>query len=136
MGDSTVGAILGYQLSKIFSMELSYDYVSPDYTDTTTLKRSRVDASGLALFPIKFDKMGPMAIYVKVGYELYTETYTVNNPGIPVPPPTYYTTKTTETGVSGGAGLQLELTNQTSARLGLNMIGSDSSVYLNALYRF
>jgi len=127
---------MGYQFNKMLGMELSYDYVSPEYTDTTTLKRSRVDASGVALFPIKFNAIGPMALYVKIGYELYTETYTVNNPGVPVPPATYYTTKTTTTGVTGGVGVQLDLSNRTSARLGLNMIGSDSSVYLNAIYRF
>ncbi len=136
LGDSTIGALLGYQTMGMFGMEISYDYVDPVYTPTTDLKRSRVGASGLAKFPIKFNDMGPMALYVKIGYELYIEKYTVNNPGIPVPPATSITTETRRTGVTGGAGIHVDLSRKTSARLGVNMIGSDKSVYLNALYRF
>jgi opacity protein-like surface antigen len=136
LGDSTIGALLGYQSSNMFGMEISYDYVDPVYTPTTVLKKSRAGASGLARFPIKFSDMGPMALYVKVGYELYIEKYTVNNPGVPVPPPTSITTETRRTGVTGSAGVHVDLSRRTSARLGVNMIGSDRSVYLNAIYRF
>jgi len=136
LGDSTIGALLGYQSSGMFGMEISYDYVDPVYTPTTVLKKSRAGASGLARFPIKFSEMGPMALYVKVGYELYVENYTVNNPGVPVPPATSITTETRTTGVTGGAGVHVDLSKSTSARLGINMIGSDRSVYLNAIYRF
>jgi len=136
LGDSTIGALLGYQSSSMFGMEFSYDYVDPVYTPTTVLKKSRAGASGLARFPIKFSDMGPMALYVKIGYELYIEKYTVNNPGVPVPPATSITTETRRTGVTGSAGVHVDLSKRTSARLGINMIGSDRSVYLNAIYRF
>jgi len=136
LADSTIGALLGYQSKGMFGMEIRYDYVDPVYTTTTVLKKSRADVSGLARFPIKFSEMGPMALYVKVGYELYIENYTVNNPGVPVPPATSTTTETRTTGVTGGAGVHVDLSKSTSARLGINMIGSDRSVYLNAIYRF
>jgi opacity protein-like surface antigen len=136
LGDSTIGALLGYQLTKMFAMEIRYDYVDPVYTDTTSLKKSRGDVSGLAMFPIKFSEMGPMALYVKVGYELYTEKYTVNNPGVPVPPATTTITTTHKTGVTGGAGVHVDLSDRTTARLGVNVSGSDRSVYLNAIYKF
>jgi len=136
LGNSTIGALLGYQSRSMFGMEISYDYVDPVYAPTTVLKKARAGASGLAHFPIKFSEMGPMALYVKVGYELYIEKYTVNNPGVPVPPATSITTETRRTGVTGSAGIHVDLSRRTSARLGVNMIGSDRSVYLNAIYRF
>jgi opacity protein-like surface antigen len=68
LGDSSVGLVLGYQFTKMFSMEISYDYFDPLYTravTTTTAEKNRLGASGLAMFPIKFSDMGPMALYVK-----------------------------------------------------------------------
>lgn len=138
VGDSTIGAMLGYQLSKMYAMEVSYDYVDPKYTPTTSLETSRAGVSGLALFPIKFSEMGPMAIYIKVGYARTTEKYTVNDPGLGIPafPATTTVTTTYKTGVTGGAGINVELSSNTIARLGGNYVGGDRSVYLAALYRF
>lgn len=137
LGDSTVGALLGYQLSRMFSMEISYDYVDPIYSPTSKRERSRVGASGLAMFPLKFSEMGPMALYVKVGYGRSTEKFTVNDPGSPpLLPATSSITTTTTTGVTGGAGIHVDLSRSASARLGLNIVGSDRSTYLAAMYKF
>lgn len=142
VGDSTIGALLGYQLSKMYAIEVSYDYVDPTNTvevsgATTRLETSRVGISGLALFPIKFSDMGPMAIYIKVGYARTTDKSTFNDPGIPgfLPASTTVTT-TLKTGVTGGAGVQVDLSNSSTARLGVNYVGGDRSVYLAALYKF
>ena len=138
LGDSTIGALLGYQLSRMYAMEVSYDYVDPKYTPTTSLQISRVGVSGQALFPLRFSEMGPMAIYIKVGYARTTEKYTVNDPGLGIPafPATSTVTTTLKTGVTGGAGVQVDLSSNTSARIGGNYVGGDRSVYLAALYRF
>jgi opacity protein-like surface antigen len=136
LGDSTIGAYLGYQLSNMYAMEAAYNYVDPVYGLNTELKRYRAGVSGLALFPIKFSEMGPMSLYVKVGYGLDVEKYTVNNPGVPVPPASSTTTTTRRTGVTGGAGIHVDLSERSSARLGANLIGSDRSIYLNALRWF
>ena len=137
MGDSTIGAFLGYQISKMYAMEVSYDYVDPVRTPTTSLEVSRIGASGLAIFPIKFSEMGPMAIYIKVGYGRTTEKYTVNDPGTPpFLPATSTVTTTIKTGVTGGAGVQVDLSTNSTARLGVNYVGGDRSVYLAAMYKF
>lgn len=141
VGDSTIGALMGYQLSKMYAMEVSYDYVDPKNTveasgTTTKLEIYRVGISGLALFPIKFSEMGPMAIYIKVGYGRTTETYTVNEVAVFPFPATTTITTTLKTGVTGGAGAQVDLSNNTTARLGVNYVGGDRSVYLAALYKF
>jgi len=144
VGDSTIGVLMGYQISKMYAMELEYDYVDPIDTveasgGTTRLAKSRVGISGLALFPIKFSDMGPMAIYIKAGYAGTSEKYTVNDPGIPgfpAFPATTTVTTTVTTGVTGGAGVQVDLSNNSTARLGINYVGGDRSVYLAALYKF
>jgi opacity protein-like surface antigen len=136
LGDSTIGAYLGYQLNKMYTMEAAFNYVDPVYGLNTELKRYRAGISGLAMFPIKFSEMGPMAIYVKAGYGFDLEKYTVNNPGVPVPPASSTTTTTRKTGVTGGAGIHVDLSERSSARLGVNLIGSDRSIYLNALRWF
>jgi opacity protein-like surface antigen len=137
LGDSSIGASVGYQISSMFLMELSYDYTDPKYTPTTLSETSRISASGLALFPIKFSDMGPMAIFVRVGYGRTTDKYTVNDPGLgPGFPPTSTVTTTIKTGVQGGAGVQVDLSANTSARLGVHVVGTDRSVYLAALYSF
>jgi len=141
VGDSTIGAMLGYQFSKMYAMEISYDYVDPVRTSTatgkTSLEVSRVGASGLAMFPIKFNEMGPMAIFIKVGYARTTEVYTVNDYGNPpLLPATTSVTTTLKTGVTGGAGVMVDLSTNTTARLGVNYVGGDRSVFLAALYKF
>lgn len=137
LGDSSVGALLGYQISRMFSMEISYDYVDPVYGPTTKQERSRAGASGLAMFPVKFSEMGPMAIYVKVGYGRSTERFTVNDPGSPpLLPATTSVTTTSTTGVTGGAGIHVDLSNSALVRLGFNVVGSDRSTYLAAMYKF
>jgi len=137
LGDSSIGVLVGYQINKMFAMEFSYDYADPKYTPTTVSETSRISASGLALFPIKFSEMGPMAIFVKAGYARTTDKFTVNDPGLgPGFPATSTVTTTVKTGVIGGAGVHVDLSAHTSARLGFHVVGSDRSVYMAAMYRF
>jgi len=138
VGDSTVGALLGYQFSRMYAMEVSYDYLDPVYTPTTTLEKSRAGVAGLAMFPVKFSEMGAMALYIKVGYARTTEKLTFNDPGLGIPgfPATTTVTTTLKTGVTAGAGVQVDLSNSSTARLGVNYVGGDRSVYLAALYKF
>ena len=140
LGDSSVGAVMGYQFTKMFGMEISYDYFDPLYTravTTTVANKNRLGVSGLVMFPIKFSEMGPMALYVKVGYARTTDKVTTDDPGLPpsIPASTFITT-TTKTGVTGGAGIHVDMSKSASVRLGVNVVGSEHVTYLAALYRF
>ena len=131
---------MGYQFTKMFGMEISYDYFDPIYTravTTTIAEKNRVGASALWMFPVKFSEMGPMAIYVKVGYARTTEKLTTDDPGIPpsIPASTFITTTTT-TGVTGGAGVHVDVSQSATVRLGVNVVGAERTTYLAALYRF
>lgn len=140
LGDSSVGAVMGYQFTKLFGMEISYDYFDPLYTravTTTIAEKNRLGASALAMFPIKFSDMGPMALYVKFGYARTTDKVTTDDPGLPpsIPASTYITT-TTKTGVTGGAGIHVDMSKSATVRLGVNVVGTERTTYLAALYRF
>ncbi len=140
LGDSSVGAVMGYQFSKMIGMEISYDYFDPHYTravTTTIADKNRLGASMLAMFPVKFSEMGPMALYVKVGYARTTDKLTTDDPGLPpsIPASTFITT-TTKTGVTGGAGVHVDMSSSASVRLGVNVVGAEHTTYLAALYRF
>lgn len=140
LGDSSVGAVMGYQFTKMFGMEISYDYFDPLYTravTTTIAEKNRLGASGLFMFPVKFSEMGPMALYVKVGYARTTDKLTTDDPGLPpsIPASTFITT-TTITGVTGGAGVHVDVSKSATARLGVNVVGSERSTYLAVMYRF
>lgn len=140
LGDSSIGLVMGYQFTKMFGMEVSYDYFDPLYTravTTTTAEKNRLGASGLAMFPVKFSDMGPMALYVKVGYARTVDKVTTDDPGIPpsLPASTFITT-TTRTSVTGGMGVHVDMSKAASVRLGMNVVGSEHSTYLAVLYRF
>ncbi len=140
LGDSSVGAVMGYQFTKMVGMEISYDYFDPIYTRATTTtiaEKNRLGASSLWMFPVRFSDMGPMALYVKVGYARTTDKLTTNDPGLPpsTQPSTFITT-TTKTGVTGGAGVHVDVSQSATVRLGVNVVGAERTTYLAALYRF
>ena len=137
LGDSSIGAVMGYQFTKLFGMEVSYDYFDPHYTralTTTTAEKNILGASALAMFPMKFSDMGPMSLYIKVGYARTTDKLTTDDPG----PPTAstYITTTTKTGVTGGAGIHVDMSKSASVRLGVSVVGDQRTTFLVALYRF
>jgi len=139
LGDSSVGAVMGYQFTKLFGMEISYDYFDPLYTravTTTTAEKNRLGASALAMFPMKFSEMGPMALYVKVGYARTTDKLTTDDPGLGSIPPSTFITTTTKTGVTGGAGIHVDMSKSSTVRVGVNVVGVERTTYLAALYRF
>ncbi len=139
LGDSSVGAVMGHQFTKMFGMEISYDYFDPLYTravTTTIAEKNRLGASGLFMFPVKFSEMGPMALYVKVGYARTTDKLTTDDPGLGSIPASTYITTTTVTGVTGGAGVHVDVSQSATARLGVNVVGSERATYLAVLYRF
>ena len=137
LGDSSIGAVMGYQFTKLFGMEVSYDYFDPLITkaiSTTTAEKNRVGASALAMFPMKFSDMGPMALYVKVGYARTIDKVTTDDPGPPTP--SIFITTTTKTGVTGGAGIHVDMSKSASVRVGVNVVGGEHNTTLAALYRF
>jgi hypothetical protein len=137
LGDSVVGGLIGLQMSKIYSLEVRYDYVDPIYQPNNTVESSTADISGLAMFPLKLANLDPFFIYAKAGYEQNTEETTVTDPGLPgITPPTTTTTTVVRKRVTAGAGLQHDFSNNASGRIGINAVGSNHTVYLTAIYKF
>jgi len=137
LGDSIVGALLGLQINKMYSLEFRYDYVDPIYQPNYTFNSSSAGIAGIAMFPLKLNDMEPFFIFVKAGYERTKDKSTTYDPGLPgYFPPTTTVTTTTRNRVVVGAGAQYDFTRSVSGRIGMNSIGSDHSVYLAAIYKF
>lgn len=141
LGDSIVGALVGLQLNKMYSVEARYDYVDTIYLPTSDTKSSNIGIAGVALFPLrlsdfKLNDMEPFYVFAKVGYERSTKKVTTNDPGIP---PFFPATTTAVTTVKSrlliGGGAQYDFSKKFSGRVGVNFIGSDNSVYLTVIYK-
>lgn len=142
LGDSIVGGLVGLQLSKMYSVEVRYDYVDTVYIPYSNTKSSNIGLSGVALFPLKLSDlklsdMEPFYVFAKAGYERSTVKTTVTDPGLGTPG--FSPSSNTSTIVKGrlliGGGAQYDFTNKFSGRVGVNFIGSDNSVYLTVLYK-
>ena len=139
LGESSLGPVFGYQFTKMFGMEISYDYFDTIYEraiNETITEKNRLGASGLAMFPMKFSEMGPMALFVKVGYARTVDTLTENIPAFGSVPASSNVTTTTRTSVTGGGGIHVDMSESASVRLGVNVLGDERVTYLNILYRF
>jgi opacity protein-like surface antigen len=137
LGDSVVGGLLGLQINKTYSMEVRYDYIDTVDQPNTTVDASTVGITGMGMYPVRFGKARPFAVFMKAGYELTTTETTTNDPGIAgVFPPTTTVTTKEEKRVVVGAGVQFDFSQNVSGRIGLNAVGSDHTAYLTAIYKF
>ncbi len=142
LGDSIVGGLVGLQISKMYSVEVRYDYVDTVYIPNSNTKSSNIGISGTALFPLKLSDlklsdMEPFYVFAKAGYERSTVKTTTTDPGLGTPgfSPTSNTTTIVKGRLLIGGGAQYDFTNKFSGRIGVNFIGSDNSVYLSVLYK-
>jgi hypothetical protein len=142
LGDSIVGGLVGLQISKMYSVEVRYDYVDTVYIPNSNTKSSNIGLSGVALFPLKLSElklseMEPFYVFAKTGYERSTVKTTTTDPGLGTPG--LLGSSNTTTIVRGrlliGGGTQYDFTKKFSGRVGVNFIGSDNSVYLSVLYK-
>ncbi|GEM_PF-6395837 len=137
LGDSVVGGLLGLQFTKIYSLEVRYDYVDPVIQPNNKVTASSTGAAFVAMFPVKFSGVDPFFLFAKAGYERTESKSTTSDPGIPGLFPASTSVSTTVTNrATVGAGAQYDFTNNVSGRIGVNAIGSDHSVYLAAIYKF
>ena len=137
LGDSIVGGLLGLQFTKIYSLEVRYDYVDPVIQPNNKVTASSTGAALVAMFPVKFRGIDPFFLFAKAGYERTQSKSTTSDPGIPgLFPASTSVTNTVTNRATVGAGAQYDFTNNVSGRIGMNAIGSDHSVYLSAIYKF
>ncbi|MBI5889817.1 MAG: outer membrane beta-barrel protein [Nitrosomonadales bacterium] len=137
LGDSVVGALLGLQFTKAYSLEFRYDYVDTVYQPNGKINASSTGAAVVGMFPVKFGDLDSFFIFAKGGYERTREKTTINDPGIPgLFPATTTISTTVRKRVTVGAGVQYDFTRDVSGRMGMNAVGSDHSVYLAAIYKF
>ena len=130
LGDSYVGVFGGYQIDKMYSVEIHYlDFDSASFPGPArSINVSSIGVSGVAMFPMKLNKVPPFALFAKLGVERTTAKITSATPAF------NYTAHDTDLILGGGA--QYDFNNKVSARLGLDIAGEADSLYLSAILKF
>jgi opacity protein-like surface antigen len=125
VGDGFIGVSGGYQIDKMFSVEAHYNSLN-----VTSGDGSSIGVSGVALFPLKIQKVPQLSVFAKVGVERTTIKTSVTFFGNTV------TAKGTQTDLLVGGGAQYDIDKNLSARAGVNLTGESNSVYVSGIYRF
>src|SRR4051812_43101879 len=125
VGDGFVGVLGGYQIDKMFSVEAHYSSL-----DVSSGDGSSIGVSGVALFPLKIQKVPELSVFAKVGVERTTIKTSVTFFGTTV------NAKATETDLVVGGGAQYDFDKNLSVRAGVNFTGESDSVYVSGIYRF
>ena len=126
VGDNYVGGLGGYQIDKMFSVEVHYiefDSISTPFVSTDA---SSFGVAGVAMFPMNLKNAPPFALYAKAGVE--RTSVDVNFPP--------YGYSETDMGLMLGGGAQYDFNKNVSARLGLDIAGEADSLYISAILKF
>lgn len=122
--DGYIGALGGYQIDKMFSVEVNYYDFDSIVTPFGSTDISSIGAAGVAMFPMTFNKVPPFAFFAKLGVER-TSTKAP-----------YWSSKVTDTSLTTGGGAQYSFNKNFSARVGLDIAGEADSLYIAGIYKF
>lgn len=129
LGDSYVGGFGGYQIDKMFSVEAHYYDFDTSSIPTVSTDVSSFGVAGVAMFPMKLNKVPPFSLFAKLGIERTTAKVTY----------TFFPALNTtvhDTSLTLGGGAQYDFNNMVSARLGIDVAGEADSLYLSAILKF
>lgn len=139
--DNTSGsALLGYQINKSYAVEANYTKSDSHIIHSGITSDTSISALGLAamvMFPMKLDSGSPYFLFAKAGYERYTkdETYSIPS-SVTLTLPYNNTVSSVENRVIFGGGAQYDFYQNVNGRVGIDLVGSQRSVYLSAIYKF
>ncbi|MDO8412679.1 MAG: outer membrane beta-barrel protein [Gallionellaceae bacterium] len=122
--DGYVGVLGGYQIDKMFSVEVNYYDFDSIATPFGSTDISSIGVAGVAMFPMSFDKVPPFAFFAKLGVER-TSTKTP-----------YWGRKVTDTNLTAGGGAQYSFNKNFSARVGVDVAGEADSLYIAGIFKF
>jgi hypothetical protein len=140
ISDESVGVLLGYQISKMYAIEGHYSKSDSLISHAgVTVDTSTVGAGlvGLALFPMKLNDVLPYFLFAKAGYEHTTDNETYSIPAsVTLTLPYSDTIKNSKNQFIIGGGAEYDFTKYDMARMGLDFIGDNRSIYLAAIHKF
>jgi hypothetical protein len=138
--DNTVGAVLGYQINKMYAVEAHYAKSDSSISHAgVTVDTSKIGIGfvGIALFPMKLNDVLPYNLFFKAGFERTTNTDTYSIPGsvtLTLPYNDKITSRRNQ-GIFGG-GAEYDFTKNLMGRVGVDFLGNDRSINLGAIFKF
>jgi opacity protein-like surface antigen len=133
-GDQYFGVLGGYQIDKMYSVELHYAKIlTPDVSAfgmTTKTDAYNAGVDLVAMLPWKIKNVPELSFFAKGGMERQSVKVTTTNGGTSV------SATTTEMKLSLGGGAQYEVNKSFSARAGLGVMGAHNDLYIAGIFRF
>ncbi len=134
VGDQYLGILGGYQINKMYSVELSYAKILTPTTNTPggsiNTDHYNLGADLIVMLPWKINNVPDLSFFGKGGVEYVSTKVTTNVLG------TSTSVSTNEVKLKLGGGAQYDVTSSFSARAGAGVIGNHKDLYISALYKF
>ncbi len=133
-GDQYLGVLGGYQIDKMYSVELHYARIlTPDVAApgrSTTYDSYDMAANLVVMLPWKIKNVPELTFFGKGGVERQSVKTTIAAGG------TSFSATVTDTKLTLGGGAQYEVTKNFSARAGIGVMGAHNDLYVAAIFRF
>ena len=131
LGNQYIGVLGGYQIDKMYSVEISYAKVLTPTVNFGGGSTSTSDHSWAAdlvvMLPWKIEKAPALSFFGKGGAEYHsTKVSTTGLPDVTV----------NEVKLKLGGGAQYDVTKNFVARAAVGVMGSRNDLYVSAIYKF
>lgn len=133
-GDQYIGVLGGYQIDKMYAVEVHYAKVlTPDANipfGSRKTDSSNLGADLVVMLPWKVQKVPELSFFGKGGLEYAYNKVTTTTGG------TSSSATNNELKLTLGGGAQYDITKNFNARAGLGVLGSHKELYVSAIFRF
>ena len=138
--NDSVGALLGYRLSKMYAAEAHYSKADSDIAHAGVNVGTSINSAsvvGVVLIPMKLSSVLPYYLLVKVGYLRTSKNETFSIPSsVTLTLPYNDTIKSYKNQPMLTLGAEYDITKSVSSRMGVDFIGNDKFFNLSTLYKF
>jgi hypothetical protein len=140
MDNISAGALLGYQIDKVYAVEAHYTKSDSHIAHSGITSDTNISAFGvaaLAMLPMKLYGGMPYFLFGKAGYERINkeETYSIPS-SVTLTLPYNDKVSNFENRVILGGGVQYDFYQNLNGRVGIDFTGDKRSVYLGVIFRY
>jgi hypothetical protein len=140
IGDTTAGALLGFQINQTYAVEMHYSESNSSTSHaglTVDTATNEIGVVGIASFPVKLRDVLPCDLFVKGGYEHTNNTDTYSIPtSVTLTLPYYDTLSSQKNQFIFGGGAEYDFSKYLTGRTGLDFVGSNRMLNLSAIFKF
>jgi long-subunit fatty acid transport protein len=140
IGDSTAGALFGFQINQTYAVEMHYSKSSSNTTHaglTVDTATTGIGVVGIASFPVKLRDVLPCNLFVKGGYERTNNTDTYSIPtSVTLTLPYTGTISSQKNQFIFGGGAEYDFSKNLTGRTGLDFLGKNRTLNLSAIFKF